>query len=211
MSIRAAIKKVICENHLDNWLDKYPWLIGFIGNPNSPIWFIGENPSLRGVIAVHRQSQTISENLQWNFHDGDRLLRESITEAGLKSGDPTADAGWRCYITNAIKEPEIVAIRNAKKLDKRYWQVQAERWWPVLQEQIDCGTPRVLVALGGQAHKILVHMKSLGLRCPPVIKISHYSYVMYRPEASTRRGPRHLDRIAEFKSSISALAKEYDA
>jgi hypothetical protein len=211
MSIRAAIENVIRRNHLENWLEEYPWLIGFIGNPARPIWFIGENPSLRGVIAVHRRSQTTSENLQWNSHDGDRLLRESITEAGLKSGDPASDEGWKCYITNAIKEPEIVAIRNAQKRDKRYWQEQAKRWLPVLQKQIDSGAPRVLVAFGGQAHKILVHMKSLGLTCPPVIKINHYSYVMFRPEAGTRRGPRHPDRIAKFKSSISAVAKAYDA
>lgn len=211
MSIRAAVEDVIRENHLDNWLEEYPWLIGYIGNPAAPIWFIGENPSLSGVEAVHRRSKTMSENLQWNSHDGDRLLREAIAEAGLKSGNPESDEGWKCYITNAIKEPEIVAIRNERKRDARYWQQQAKRWLPVLQRQINSGAPRVLVALGGQAQKILIHMKGLGLKGPPLIKINHYSYVMFRPEAGTRRGPRHPDRIAEFKSSISAVAKTYDA
>ena len=211
MSIRAAVEEVIRESHLANWLEEYPWLIGYIGNPAAPIWFIGENPSLSGVEAVHRRSSTASANLQWNSHDGDRLLRESIAEAGLKSGAPESDEGWKCYITNAIKEPEIVAVRNERKRDARYWKEQAERWLPVLQEQINSGSPRVLVALGGQAHKILIHMKSLGLKCPPVTKINHYSYVMFRPEAGTRRGPRHPERISEFKSSIRTIAKTYDA
>src|SRR5947208_1876586 len=112
MSIRAAVENVIRENRLDNWLEKYPWLVGYLGNPAAPIWFIGENPSLSGVEALHSRSKDVSENLQWNWHDGDRLLRESIAEAGLKSGDPESHGGWKCYITNAIKEPEIVAIRN---------------------------------------------------------------------------------------------------
>lgn len=211
MSIRAAVENVIRENHLHNWLEEYPWLVGYIGNPAAPIWCIGENPSLAGVAAVHRRSRTMSENLQWNSHDGDRLLRESISEAGLKSGEPESDEGWKCYITNAIKEPEIVATRNERKRDARYWQQQAERWLPVLQQQIDDGAPRVFVALGGQAHKILIHMERLGLKCPLVIKINHYSYVMFRPEARTRRGSRHPDRIAEFKSSICAVAKAYGA
>lgn len=211
MSIRAAVENVIRENRLDNWLEEYPWLVGFVGNPTAPIWFVGENPSLSGVEAVHRRSKSMSENLQWNSHDGDRLLREAICEAGLKSGTPESDGGWKCYITNAIKEPEIVAVRNERKRDARYWQQQAQRWLPVLQRQIKSGAPRVLVALGGQAHKILIHMRSLGLKCPPVIKINHYSYVMFRPEAGTKRGPRHPDRIAEFKTSINEVAQTYDA
>lgn len=124
---------------------------------------------------------------------------------------PVHNGGWKCYITNAIKEPEIVATRNERKRDARYWQQQTERWLPVLQQQIDDGTPRVFVALGGQAHNILMHMERLGLKCPLVIKVNHYSYVMFRPEARTRRGSRHPDRIAEFKSSICAVAKAYDA
>ena len=74
MLIRAAVENVIRESHLYNWLEDYPWLVGYIGNPAAPIWFIGENSSLRGVIAVHGRSTIKSENLQWNVHDGDRLL-----------------------------------------------------------------------------------------------------------------------------------------
>lgn len=211
MTIRDEIKRVIRNNHLGDWLADYPWLVGYIGYPSASIWFIGENPSLRGVKVVDKRSLTRTENLQWNSHDGDRLLREAITEAGLKSGPPEAEGGWRCYITNAIKEPEIVAIRNEKKRDSQYWKVQAERWFPVLQRQIDSGNPKVLVALGGQAFKIISYMRKLGLQYPRLEKINHYSYVMFRPEAGSRRGPRHPDRILEFKESVLAIAQRFDA
>ena len=209
--IRPAVESVIREHELENWLNQYPWLVGYLGSLASPIWFIGENPSLAGVESIARRSLIESENLQWNSHEGDRLFREALTEAGLKRGAPERDEGWRCYITNAIKEPERVATRNELKRNARYWQRQAERWWPVLQAQIDSGRPKVFVALGAQTHKILRYMIHAGLKCPPIVKIDHYSYVMFRPEARTKRGPRHPDRIAEFKASVRAIADQYDA
>ena len=211
MDIVDESRKVIRENNLYDWFADYPWMTGYLGDPLAPVWFIGENPSLSGVEAVNMRSPAKSENLQWNSHAGDRLLREAITEAGLKLGAPEADGGWRCYITNVIKEPEIVAVRNKKKRDARYWQSQADRWQPLLQRQIETGNPQVLLALGGQAFKILRHMVRSGRHGPIVEKIHHYSYIMRRPEARTRRGPGHPDRILEFKNSILILAKRYDS
>jgi len=203
------IKDIIRVDEIYDWFVDFPWLTGFIGNENASIWFIGENPSLNGVKAVDKRSSVKTENLQWNSHDGDRLLREAITEAGLKFGNPETNQDWNCYITNAIKEPEIVRERNEKKRDSQYWKTQAERWLPVLQYQINSGNPQVLVALGGQAYKILNYMKRSGLSGPKIEKIHHYSYIMLRPEAGTHRGPRHPDRIAEFKASIKELVKRY--
>ena len=211
MTIRDDVKRVIRDHHLEDWLGAYPWLTGCLGDPSASIWFIGENPSLAGVEAVDKRSRIKSENLQWNSHDGDRLFREAIVEAGLKAGLPEAEGGWRCYVTNAIKAPEVVALRNKKKSRSRYWKEQAEIWLPVLQRQIDSGKPKVLVALGEEVFKIVNYMKSRSLRCPPLEKISHYSYVMFRPEAGSKRGPIHHDRILEFKRSIHDLAQRYYA
>lgn len=206
-----SVESVIAESGLPNRLEELPWLTGSLGNQNSPVWFIGENPSLSGVEIVDRRSSEHFENLQWNSHDGDRMLREAITEAGLKEGHPEASGGWKCYITNAIKEPERVGLRNEKKRDSRYWKDQARRWLPLLQAEIDAGHPKVLVALGAQVEKILQCMRSIGLRAPQIRKINHYSYEMLRPEAGTRRGPRHPDRIREFKDSIREIANEHVA
>tara|TARA_R100000935_G_C2834543_1_gene167287 strand:+ start:493 stop:1128 length:636 start_codon:yes stop_codon:yes gene_type:complete len=208
-TVLEHIHGTIIQHQLNNWLIEYPWLTGYLGNPNSAIWFIGENPSLKGVINVHNRSIDRNENLQWNSHDGDKLLREAITEAGLKTTSPEGNDKWSCYITNAIKEPEIVTERNIKKQKANYWKRQAERWQPTLQKQINEGKPKVLVLLGGQSEKIINHMIKNGLNSPATEKIHHYSYIMMRPEAGTRRGPRHPDRILQFKDSIKNIAFKY--
>ncbi|EGL53099.1 hypothetical protein MAMP_00314 [Methylophaga aminisulfidivorans MP] len=211
MDIVQATRTTIKDNQLTDWLSDYPWLTGCLGNPNASVWFIGENPSLNGVINVNKRSPETekTENLQWNSHAGDKLLREAMTDAGLKQGPVELNEGWNCYITNAIKEPEIVTERNLKKRNSDYWKVQAELWLPILQQQIDNGDPKVLVLLGGQSEKIIHYMIKLGLKVPATEKIHHYSYIMMRPESGTNRGPRHPDRIAEFKASIKSIAKKY--
>ena len=209
MELVQRIKEIIQRDNLENWFDDFPWLTGELGNINSPVWFIAENPSLTSVISIDRRSVDKTENLQWNSHSGDKLLREALSESGLKHGLPGSNEGWECYITNAIKEPEIVSERNKKKRDSSYWKEQAERWMPVLQEQIDIGRPEVLVALGGQAEKILRYMMKIGLQAQRIEKIHHYSYIMRRPEAGTGRKPGHPDRILEFKDSVREIARSY--
>ena len=209
MDTRTLVEGTIREHGLDNWLVDYPWLICALGDPKARVWFLGENPSMKGVREVHERAVVHDENLQWNSHVGDKLLREAITEAGLKEGDPAANEGWHCFITNVIKAPEVVAERNAKKRKSDYWKDQAAIWMPTLQAQIDAGQPRVLVCLGREVEKILKHMIGLGLRCPALERIQHYSYIMLRPESGTRRGPRDPERIREFKSSIADIAARY--
>ena len=202
-------KEIIKTNHLFNWFKEYPWLNGFIGNLDSPVWLLGENPSLTQMKKQLKNKQ-FDENLQWNASAGDNLLRESLTESGLKEGNPDLNEGWNCYITNVIKEPEVVVERNQKKHDSQYWKKQAKHWLPVLQMQIDMGNPKVLVCLGGQSEKILNYMVKIGLKTPNLEKIHHYSYIMLRPESGTRRGPRHPERIKEFKISVKTIAKKYN-
>ena len=209
------IKNTIRDTNLINWLVDFPWLTGRLGNPISSIWFVGENPSLKQVKGVDEFAVTSNiqktENLQWNSSIADQLLREALTEANLKSGKIDLDQEWDCHITNVIKEPEHVNSRNKKKQDSQYWKTQAITWMPVLQQQIDTGAPKVLVALGGQVEKILNFMKKQGLKSPPIIRIHHYSYIMFRPEAKTKRGPKHPDRISEFKTSIKKIAQMHKA
>jgi hypothetical protein len=199
--IVEAQKSIIKKHGLYNWFDNYPWLTGYIGDIHSPIWFIAENPSLSQVFKQSRKT-ILNNNLQWNASPGDQLLREAITEAGLKTGIATNDEGWKCYITNVIKEPDIVTERNQKKREPDFWKEQAIIWQPVLQKQIAEGSPRIIILLGGQAEKIYKYMIQNGLRGPRYVKIHHYSYIMLRPESGTNRGPRHPARIKEFKQSI---------
>ena len=123
--------------------------------------------------------------------------------------DNFVDKHRKCYISNVIKEPELVKLRNSNKAAASYWKEQAEIWLPVLQKQIDIGAPNVIVTLGGQADKIFKYMVKLGLKAPESIKIHHYSYIMLRPEAGSKRGPRHPERMLEFKESIFEIARTY--
>jgi uracil-DNA glycosylase len=208
-SIIEETKRVIKDNHLNDYLKEYPWMVGFLGNPQSRVWFVGVNPSLRAVRNVHNRSNDKTPNLQWNSSSGEMLLREALTETGFKSGNPGKNEGWNCYITNVIKEPEIVKNRNERKKDQNYWKPQAKRWLPLFQLEINNGNPSVLVAIGKTALKILEFMRLNGLKCPQFDLIPHYSYIMLRPDNKSHLGPRHPLRIKEFKDSICRINKLY--
>ncbi len=205
--IREIIQEqqdAIKAHGLCDWFEKYPWLTGSIGDIHAPVWFLAENPSL-SQLDKQAMKPDLNENLQWNASEGDHLLREAITEAGLKAGDPKKDEGWTCYISNVDKGPDIAGKRRR---DTIFLKCRAAMWIPVLQKQVDLGSPKILVTLGNNADEILRHMRRLGLRAPGSEKIHHYSYIMMRPESGGKRRPRgHPERIKEFKDSIADIAK----
>lgn len=207
MSTITEIKRTIKEYKLYDWLKDFPWKTGYIGNPKSAIWFIGENPNLESMKKIDKQFKIKTSNMQWNNSPGDKLLREAITEAGLKIGMPNKNRGWNCYITNVIKEPEIVSERNRKKQNSRYWKLQAGIWMPILQYEIDHGNPHILIAMGSQVMMILNYMKKLGLDCPIIKSIPHYSYIMSYPERNSNRGPGHPQRMNDFKNKIARITQ----
>jgi hypothetical protein len=203
-------KKIISKNHLPNYLDKFPWLTGYIGDIDSKIWFIGENPSMQGVENVDARNTVKDENLQWNSHEGDWLLRDALTECGLKTGNPRENVGWNCYITNTIKLPEVVGKRNKEKnQNKNYLVSQIKQWMPLLQLQINIGNPKVLIAMGKTAFNILTQMRQLGLKTPELDIIPHYSYIMLRPDPKRKLGPRHPLRIKEYKEEVLRIKNKY--
>ena len=57
---------------------------------------MGESPIFYQLDEQSRQNKP-DENLQWNAGKGDNLLREAITEAELKTGNPSQNEGWKCY------------------------------------------------------------------------------------------------------------------
>jgi hypothetical protein len=208
-SIIKEIKKIIKTHKIYNWLKDYPWLTGYIGERNYPIWFVAENPSLRGVKRVHDKNTIVSDNLQWNAHAGDWLFREALVKAGFKTGDPLDGEGWKCYITDIIKVPEIVKDRNLKKSDSSYWKNQAMNWLPVFLEEIRLGRPEVLVAVGNQTRVILEFLRKKGASLPRIDQIQHYSYIMFRPDNKTGLGPGHAKRKRDFITSVRKIKKLY--
>jgi len=207
--VDKATRDVIVKNRLCNWLKDYPWLVGYLGKRRSPVWFVAENPSLRGVVRIHSRSSVSSKNLQWNAHAGDWLFREALVKAGLKKGNPRDHRGWECYITDVIKEPEVVKERNEKKRDPSYWRTQACQWLPVFLEELRLGRPRVLVAVGNPALKILKYWAEQGVLLPRIEQIPHYSYVMFRPDNKAGLGPGHPERKKAFITVIVRIKKRY--
>ena len=119
--IDSEIKKIIRDHGLCDWLTKYPWLTGSLGNLKAPVWFLGEYPSRTAIAKVDKKADAggATSNLQWScFDESAKLWREAVTEAGLKVGEPCDDSGWNCYITNIIKEPQIPSNLNTQSISK---------------------------------------------------------------------------------------------
>ena len=71
------------------------------------------------------------------------------------------------------------------------------------------GNPTVLVAMGKTTFNILKKMKLYGLRTPQLDIIPHYSYIMFRPDAKRKLGPRDPIRIKEYKAEIRRIKELY--
>ena len=208
--LKQMTKSVIREHSLNDWFVEYPWLTGSLGNPNSPVWFVGEIPSMNAVKRVDKGSNLKSPNLQWSCLDkGAGLWREAVVGAGLKDEPACEDCGWRCYITNAIKEPKIVTYHSMDSQKNSYWREQADRWQSVLQAEIKSGSPMIIVTLGNQTHIILKYMETKGLKCPDIKKIYSYSYITDRPDNQQQLKRNHAERRKQYKRSIADIARQY--
>ncbi len=127
-----------------------------------------------------------------------------MTEAGLKVGEPCDDSGWKCYITNIIKKPQIPGELNTQPISKI--KEKAECWQFVLQLELCLGAPKVLVVMGERASKVLEHLKNNGLQCPTIEKIPSYAYIITKPDNKLKLGPRHPARIEIYKLRIAYIA-----
>jgi hypothetical protein len=158
----------------------YPWLYGALGAVPSDVMFVCENPSLSGVARAH--VQTIDGNqpdIEAQWWGGPRnaaavRFRVALHELGLKTTPPSARGGWNCYITNVVKEANIV--KDQRKLDVRERRAQAVHWADLLSWELTQVRPRYVFAVGGQAAMALRHLRKHRL-IPnvPVSPICHYS------------------------------------
>ena len=101
----------------------FPWLYGALGNPESEVVFICENPSLAGVEDAHKNTVDGGppgiEDQWWGglakrFRA--KRFRAVLCELGLKDGKIDERVGWRgwhCYITNVVKEMNKTKDQNA--------------------------------------------------------------------------------------------------
>lgn len=186
----------------------YPWLTGWLGDPDAPVWFIGEKVSLSGVERLsERMIRERGLEAQWApIFAGDRVLREGLIAAGLHAGPLEALNGWRCYLTNVVKGAERVGGRKKRTQADR--DAEARLWAPVLRTQLEHGRPRLIVCLGEIAEKMLDAAARLLPPLPQRDRIYHYSYIGNYLERSTGLPRMHPTRIRAYHADIARCAAQ---
>jgi uracil-DNA glycosylase len=206
--LNREISKVFAANpDLPDHRSVHPWLTGALGVPESGIVFLAENPSLSMVErATNPGGGAPTEEAQWYASKGDRLFREALVIAGFKSGSWDSLGGWRCYITNVIKQADYAEAWKRRGQSARH--EAAEIWSPILKWQLEQVAPRLVVTMGNQVDglvKTLAKKKLISL--PPVHRIDHYSYVALRPRG--KLGPMHPERVAAYRQDMLAVRDHF--
>jgi hypothetical protein len=188
---------------------QYPWLTGAHGDPFAGIWFVGENPSLTQVERVRDPNGGApTVEAQWWSSRGDKLLREMLVKYGFKNGSIDSPGGWKCYITNVIKEADYT--RDWREKTQAARNNSAEIWAGLLAWELKNSKPRLIIAMGNQAETLLHHLISnRRIELPRVEQITHYSYIGQR--ALGHLGPMHPLRIIEYEKEIVRVKKIFDA
>jgi hypothetical protein len=184
-------------------LGEFPWLTGALGDPHSGIWFVAENPSLGRIERVRDPNGgPPTEEAQWWASRGDRLFRELLVKHGFKSTPPEQHGGWRCYITNAIKEADYAQNWRGSPAERR--RRAAQTWAPVLEWEMKQSRPRLVVALGKTVRDVLSEISRGGIRFPRIETVQSYAYVALRPRGT--QGPMHPERVREYDDEFGRIA-----
>jgi hypothetical protein len=187
---------------------QHPWARGAHGDPHAGIWLIAENPSLTQVERVrdpHGGPPTIES--QWWSSEGDKLLRKMLVKFDFKSGPFDSPGGWKCYITNVIKEADYTQHWREKTQPAR--NQAAEIWSGLLDWELKNSRPRLVVIMGGQTRKLLDHLQTVGkIKLPHTEQITHYAYIGQRPQGSL--GPMHPQRVNAYEQEFARIRMIFD-
>jgi hypothetical protein len=183
-----------------DYREEYPWVTGALGNPYADVWFVAENPSLTQVKRV----RNATPESQWAISRADGLFRDVLLKHGFKDPPRDAPGGWRCYITDVVKSPDLAG--GWDKLARDEQMEVAKAWAPVLAWELGEGRPLLVVSIGKDADKFLDRLEKSGdlPTLPDRVCVPHYSYVMHKPEG--RRGPGHPERVAEYDQHFAHVA-----
>jgi hypothetical protein len=199
----------VFESHPESYDHRrdFPWLTGALGDPYSGIWFVGENPSLGQVERVRDpRGGPPTEEAQWWASRGDRLFRDLLVKHGFKEPPVDAPGGWKCYITNVIKEADYAQVWRGSPAQRR--NDAARAWAPLLRWELEETRPVLLVALGKTVCSVLDQLGRQGLRFPRIETIQHYSYVALRPRGA--QGPMHPARVQEYDEEFAEVAQLFN-
>lgn len=159
-------------------MDGYPWLYGALGEVPSRVMFICENPSLTPTRSARNVDGGPPDiETQWwgsPTNNAAKRFRRALYETGLKETPPSVRGGWRCYITNVIKEANLAHDQEALSTAQRFGQ--ARTWAPILRWQMECVSPEHVFTVGARADSSFRRLQSYGLVPPvPCVCIMHYS------------------------------------
>jgi hypothetical protein len=202
------IDQVFKENpQIPDFRINYPWCTGALGDPFAGIWFVAENPSLRMIeIVTNPDGGPPTAEAQWYASRGDKLFREMLVKHGYKQGSISSLGGWRCYITNVIKQAEYPKDWIEKPEIQRL--KAAEIWAPVLNWELQYSKPRLVVIMGGRTESELNHLVKRGLvKLPQTFQITHYAYIGQRAEGHL--GPMHPERIKKYDKEFDQVDKVF--
>jgi len=161
-------------------INKYKWLYGALGSVPSKVMFVCENPSISGVERAN--TNTIDGNppdieAQWwgsPRNPAAKRFREALCRLNLKTTPPNKRGGWKCYITNVIKQANIVKDQN--NLDSCIKKEQAREWADILQWEINNVKPKFIFCVGGKSYDAINMLKKENkLYIKNYSRIWHYS------------------------------------
>lgn len=125
-----------------------------------------------------------------------KRFRRVLYELKLKDSSPAIKGGWRCYITNVIKEANLAGEQAASSGMRRMERGCA--WADILRWEIDCVRPTHVFAVGERTHEVVLGLQARSL-LPGVVahRICHYS----------DRGPGRTDDVvvADLAAGIRAV------
>ena len=161
-------------------INKYKWLYGALGRVPSKVMFICENPSISGVERAH--TNTIDDNppdIEAQWYGSPRnpaasRFREVLFRLGLKSTPPNKRGGWKCYITNVIKQANVVKDQN--NLETCVKKEQARDWTDILQWETFKVKPKYIFCVGGKSYEAIRMLRRENkLKINRFTKLWHYS------------------------------------
>lgn len=186
----------------------YPWMRGWLGDPNAAAWFISEAPSQWRIDREAPKEPRTFED-QWALSPGDKEFRKALATAGFKEGGPQSPGGWHAYITVISKSFVDFSTWRARPFVEKL--ALFRQWAPILDWELRNGAPRVIVAMGGVTETALIRLRDEGLLHMPAEprRIWSYGYLMQ----PTRGGSPPMDagRIRQYRKQIVGVRRAVDS